>query len=423
MCCGRLLSFLAFTVVTLSVGCASREPAVPKPPAPPSPPPPKSAEAAKPAFDFEAATRREVPPLAVRKIAGEILTAEVEATSEPEVTVGKQSIHVKFPIGTTVPVECYVYDEPKDGAATIAAVVQAVKKNLDVRSFAPTDVYVAGKNAVLAAQAFYLADVNGVKAGGQIKLAYFNSPVVPSLCFHDEPGYSATFKRVVTRFFESANRRDRELQNGTPVSWEVSVTKLQGRPVGFSERRTYKQPTTRLTVAVSVTSNLYPRSALECRAEDTLTTQTVDASGQLLEHGQVSAHGGEIDVNVELKRVAPASYAYSGLYNGKKISGKFKTNDKAGLATDATISKSVRDRLLTGKAASFMLEEYSPSIDPTAPVETIYELESKDERRVQVSFGPLRLSTTVDEEGHAENVVGHIGGATLTIERLAHGTR
>jgi hypothetical protein len=383
-------------------------------------PGPKAAEPAKPAFDFEALLKREAPPRAVTKLDAGVLSADVEATSAPQVTTEKGSLHVVIPTGTTSSIDCYVYDEPKDPASTMSRIIDEVKKTLDVRLFAPTDVFVAGENGALVAHAIYLADKDGAKAAGQLKLAFYNHPLVPTLCMHDEVGYADTFKRITKRFFETARRSDRELR-GTPTSWEVSVVKLDGRPVGVDNRRSYTHAETHLSTSVTVSSTLYPRSAVACVPEDSVTTRTVDTSGQLLESVHVKASGAEIELNVDLKRVSPAHYTYSGTRSGKAISGKFETVDKLGLATDQMISSNVKRVLLTGKATSFRTEEYSPSIDPTAAVETLYEMESKEQRRVRVSFGPIKLSAVVDGDGQAEKVTGNVGSASLSVERLGAG--
>jgi hypothetical protein len=403
-------------------GCKAPDPVGPKDTAPPAVPAAKAVgDAGTPAFDFEAYLRREAAPLAVTKLTGAVLSADVEAASAPQVSEGEGSVHVVIPIGTGSNVDCYVYDERQDGAARMSHVIDEVKKSLNVRLFAPTDVFVAGEHAVLVSHAIYLADQGGGKAAGELKLAFYSHPLTSALCMHDEAGYSATFKRVTKRFFETARRSDRELRGKPPTSWEVSVLKLDGRPVGFEDRRTYADPDNRQNTSVSISSTLYPRSAIACRPDDSATNTTVDASGDLLQFVRVVASGQEIELNVDLKRVSPAQYAYSGHQSGKPISGKFKTSDKLGLATTARIAANVKDRLLSGKATSFKAEEYVPSIDPTAPLETLYEIDSKEERRVRVSLGPLKLTAVVDENGDAESVKATVGSSTLTSERLAVG--
>ena len=290
----------------------------------------KAAEPAKPAFDLEALLKREAPPRAVTKLVAGVLSADVEATSAPQVTTEKGSLHVRIPTGTLSTIDCYVYDEPKDPASTMSKIIDELKKTLDVRLFAPTDVFVAGESGAFVSHAIYLADQDGAKAAGQLKLVFYNHPLVPTLCMHDEVGYVDTFKRITKRFFETARRSDRELR-GTPTAWEVSVVKLDGRPVGMDNRRSYAHPDTHLTTSVTISSALYPRSAVGCMPEDSFATRTVDASGQLLESVYVKASGSEVELKVDLKRVSPAHYTYSGTQSGKAITGKFETADHSGL--------------------------------------------------------------------------------------------
>lgn len=414
----RVGSLLA--LVGALVGCKSPEPGAPKN-ATPAAPAAKTGEAAKPAFDFATYLRREFAPLPVMKLASGVLTADVEAASAPRVTQGQGSIHVVIPVGTQSNVDCYVYDEQPDGAAKMVQVVEEVKKTVDVRLFAPTDVYMAGEIAAFASHAIYVIDKDGVKGTGELKLAFYHHPLTPTLCMQDEAGYSASFKRVTKRFFETERRSDRELTGKAPVSWEVSVMKLDGRPIGFDEHRSYEDPANRKKSSISISSTLYARSPIALRPEDSATTTTVDASGELLEYMRIVGSGQDIELRVDLKRVGPAQYAYSGQQSGKPISGKFKTKDKLGLATSKRVSDNVKNQLLSGKAPSFKLEEYAPGVDPTAALETLYEIDSKEAKRVRISFGPLTMTAIVDEEGDPEKVDMTLGSATLTLERLAAG--
>ncbi|MBS2013596.1 MAG: hypothetical protein JST00_11950 [Deltaproteobacteria bacterium] len=415
---------LGIVAGALALGaCGGREAAAPATPTAAAAGPAAKGGAEPAKFDFEALLRREMPALPMRKIAGEILSAEVEASAEPKVVLEEKSFHVSVPLGGQSPMECWVYEESKDPAGTMGVMAASLRKNLDVKLFAPTDVFVAGEHAVLTTHAIYLADTPTGKGAGQIKLAFYNDPLAPSLCTHDEPGYSASFARIAKHFFETVQRRDRALSGKPAKEWEVSVTKLDGKPVGFDEHRTYDHPETKLTTTVDVSATLYPRSVTESRSQDSITTRTFDATGDLLELEYVSAAGGELEMKVTLKRLAAGRYSYGGEQAGKPITGKFQTNDKVGLATDKRIAARIKNELLTGKATSFKVEEYVASIDPTAPLESTYEMESIEQRRVRASLGAIRMVTTVDAEGKAKGASANLGRATLTIERIASGKR
>jgi hypothetical protein len=380
--------------------------------------PPKAA-GKEAAFDFDALLRREASALPMVKVTNETFSAEVEAAAPPELERTTASLQVSVPVGTASPIKCYVYDGQRDGAATMAAAVANVKTAMEVRLFEPTDVFVAARHAVLAAHAIYIVKQNEVKAAGELKMAFYNHPLTSAICMHDEPGYTATFKRITKHLFESMSRSDREYRM-KPKSWSVSVTKLNGRPVGFDDSVTY-ETTNEVIVTSTRASELLPRSAVDAMPGDSIASVSTDRSGNLLERTDIRGHGKEIELKVDLKRIGQAHYGYQGELSGKPISGKFKTKDTAGIATGKSIATRIKTRLLSGKATSFKAEEYVPNIDPTAVVETSYEIESASERKVRSLLGALKLSAVVDAEGEIETAAANIGGANLTIERLGFG--
>jgi hypothetical protein len=373
------------------------------------------AEGAK--FDFDAILRREIPPLAVQKFKHDALSGEVEATAAPQIERTKESFKIVFPIGTESPVECYVYNERTDGAATIGQVVAEVKKSIDVRLFEATDVFVAGGHAALAAHAIYVVKGKKGDAAGELKLIYYENPLVAALCTHDEAGYSGAFKRLAKGLFESLKRTDQQLRLN-PVSREVSVIKVNGRPTGYTDKVEYDSGKDSVE-SESISAELVPRSPRDVVAEDTITTETTDRSGQLLEYVHVKATGGDVELVMKLKRLSAGEYSYSGKQNGKPVSGKFKTKTKLGPATNLAIAKNIREQLLTGKATSFKAEEYVPGLDPTAPIEALYEVESKEQRKVRASFGPAKIDGTVDPRGLLEKTEMQMGSANITEERLS----
>ena len=340
-------------------------------------------------FDFDAVLRREISPLPVQKFSRDALSGEVEAASAPQIERTKDSFKISIPIGTQVPVECYVYNERTDGASTISAVVKEVKKTIDVRLFEPTDVFVASGHAALAAHAIYVVKHPTGDAAGELKLIYYENPLVSALCTHDEAGYSDAFKRLTKGLFASLKRSDRRLQS-TPVHVEVSVIKVNGRPTGYSDKVELDSGKDAV-VSETVTAELVPRSPREVMVEDSITTETTDRAGQLLEYAHVGVSGTDVEQVIKLKRLGPGEYSYSGKQNGKPINGKFKTKSKLGPAAGHTTAKNIREQLLSGKATSFKSEEYAPALDPTAPIEALYR-----DRVQRAKKGPILVRACQD---------------------------
>jgi hypothetical protein len=414
------LSFLAVSLSTfvIATGCGSgMAPAAKQPAAAGS----SGSEKKEQSLGVEAAQRREIEPLARQKFAQDVISGEVEASASPQIERTSGSIKIVIPIGTQAPVECFVYHERTDGAGTISAIVAEIGKKLDVRLFEPTDVSAVAGHAVLAAHALYVVKRPEGDAAGDLKLAFFEHPLVTTLCTHDEMGYASSFQRVAKSLFESVKRSDKKLE-AEPTRWEVSAIKVNGRAIGYSATADYDSGKGSV-VSESIVAKLIPRSPRESLAEDSVTTETSDRTGQLLNYVHVSASGAEVQLQMNLKRLAAGEYAYSGKQDGKPVSGKFKTKSKAGPATSKAISKAIREQLLAGKSRSVKLEEYVPSLDPTAPIEALYEVESKEERRVRSSLGPVKMLGTVDAHGDLEKAEVHVGPVVITEERISESKR
>src|SRR5215471_2482469 len=269
---------------------------------------PGSQESAK--FDFKEYLRREIEPLPIRKVAGSVLSADVEAAGPPVVTREKGSVKLVIPIGTQGSIDCFVYDERTDGASTVWQIVDAVRKSMEVRLFEPTDVFVAREHPVMTSHAIYFLKKDGVAMGGELKMAYYSHPLVSTMCMHDEAGYSAAFKRITKGLFESLSRSDRELRL-KPVKWDIGVFKLNGHPIGYEDRAMY-EPKNDTIVSKQISAKLIPRSTLESAAEDSYEIETINRSGELLEFTQVDGNSQGIELQINLKRLGPAQYAYVG---------------------------------------------------------------------------------------------------------------
>src|SRR5262249_38083189 len=160
-----------------------------------------------------------------------------------------------------------------DGASTITRIVAELKKTIDVRLFEPTDVFAAAGHAGLAAHVVYVVKRQKGDAAGELKMIHYENPLVSSLCMHDEPGYSSSFKRIAKGLFESLQRSDRKLQL-MPTKREVRVIKVNGHPVGYIDNADYDSGKGAI-VSESVTAKLLPRSPREAMVEDSMTVETL----------------------------------------------------------------------------------------------------------------------------------------------------
>ncbi|MBS2014278.1 MAG: hypothetical protein JST00_15435 [Deltaproteobacteria bacterium] len=374
-------------------------------------------------LDFDTASKREVAALPRKRVAAGAFSAEIEAAAEPKVFFQDNLTHLTIPFGSRTPMQCVILEAPKDAAALMARMRADLATKVELTSFAVADVFVVGEHAVLTAHATYLAATPAGKAAGQLKVAYHNDALAPALCTHDEVGYGASFARIAKGLFETARLRDRRLGDKIASYWEVHALKVDGKPLGYHEHRRIDDASTKLTTTTDVTATLLPRSPSNPLPRDRVTVHTVDSSGVVLELVEASFADGETDLNVTLKRVAAGSYAYRGEQRGKPLGGTFATVDKAGLTSDIGLAARIKNELLTGKASSFVAEEYDPLVNPTAPRTATYTLESLAERRIGIAKGGTRAVATADASGRIAGVTVSDRGATFTVERVAAGGR
>ncbi|HZA50390.1 MAG TPA: hypothetical protein VE549_06595, partial [Myxococcaceae bacterium] len=161
--------------------------------------------AAPQALDYARASARELErlPLSPVQSPDGAFSSKVEATTAPSFAKQEALNTLHIPIGTEMPVQCHIYGERIDAAGSLGAVVRSVREALQIHSVRPVEIAASGGHAVVFVELEYLASVDGKKVMGLLKLATLPRDDVSFLCMHDEPGYRATFRRVVKGFADA----------------------------------------------------------------------------------------------------------------------------------------------------------------------------------------------------------------------------
>jgi hypothetical protein len=244
---------------------------------------------------------------------------------------------------------------------------------------------------------------------------FYQHPVSPMLCVHDELGYNETFRRMTKALASSLKISDMQV-NPTKLV-EVYVDKINGQLAGFSSNVLLSDKTGKLTY-LSRSSTFIPKAENDLVIQDEASTEVWDAEGRLLEAAYADSDAGELAFNMSLKKVGPQEYTYKGQQRGKQLAGKFKTKSKRGLTTDKVKINLVATELLSGKSKELKLEEYHASVDPLAPTEVSYTTESKEDRRIKIKRGKMEATATTDDKGMLEKLDLPLGGVSLTSERV-----
>jgi hypothetical protein len=376
---------------------------------------PAASESPSGEFDPEALYRREVQPLSKKAIQFEKLSGEAETEGVAKVESHDNSFQVTIPIGTESAVECFVYKSAVDTGGTLLLFTREAAKQVDIRLFKVADVSLVGDYPVVFLEAQYLAKTAKGQALGELKTMFYQHPITSMLCVHDELGYNESFRRVTKALASSLKIAD--MQVNPTKSVQVYVDKIAGHPAGFSSHVVLSDKTGKMTF-LSRSTTFIPRSASDLAISDAVSSEVWDSDGKLLEAVYADSEGGELNVNITLKRIGPQEYAYKGQHGGKTVAGKFRTKSKRGLATDKITTNLVATQLLTGKSSELKMEQYHAGLNPAAPTEVSYKTESKDNRRIKVMLGSMEALATADDKGMLERMEIPVGGLSLSQERV-----
>jgi hypothetical protein len=143
----------------------------------------------------------------------------------------------------------------------------------------------------------------------------------------------------------------------------------------------------------------------------------IDARGRLVQLDYASAIDGDIGTSISAKRGAGAEYVYTGKRAGKAVSGKFRSRDRDGLATDLWLARALRDRLPDGKPLSIKIEQYVPSLDPIAPVDVSCKRGS-EARGLVLTVKDKQFTGIADDAGLFRRLETVVAGHRLTQERV-----
>jgi hypothetical protein len=368
------------------------------------------------AVDIEAMFRREIGELAVLPVKAPdgSWTAAVPAKSAPKVATEDNVVVVLIPIGTVTPVQCQVHAEAIDPGGMINQVLSGAAEKVELKAVAPWAVTVSNDAPAAWVEASYLAQQRGVKAAGHLKLAVNPRPERPLFCFHDEVGYKASFQRVVGAFFDSFKTTTAAQEQ--PLYLEVQTAHLDQIPIGFSSSRLTKLGEGRRWTTASLT--MMPVGQAELKLDDDYSIRDLDANHVLASGRWVEASDGEITLNIQVERVKGNLYRYEGQLQGKQLKGEFKTKSKQGIPGDLATAAVLKKRLANGKAFSFTQEEYSPSLNATAPHEVTYRRDVSDPpRAIKLKAGEMEMVGLVDDQGMVSAIQLSMGPRKIHFKR------
>jgi len=378
-------------------------------------PAPKAAPG--PAFDLEGMMAKEATGLTERDVSGpeQAWSAKVPSAGDAKLTMVGEIQLVEIPVASGSSIRCQVHPESIDAAGTMYGVIKESAARVEYRRVAPAGVKLIGDSPAAFLEALYVTDVPGGKAAGGLKLAIHARPGRSLFCLHDELGYRQTFQQVASAFFNSF-RAAKEAPDPATYT-EVSVIKLDDLPVGFHVMRLLPSEKPGERECDDRSSSFIPTSATDLMFEDSFNITRYNAKGQIAEDTFVEANQGELNLQLKLTRGNDGKYSYEGTVSGKKLNGALAT--PKGLTSLQQTAATLRKKLKGGGAFQDVVDEYHPSIDPTAVVPVTYaHAKGAPPRQVTMKLGERVITTEVDDDGMRKSGGFELGKHKLTFDRL-----
>ena len=327
--------------------------------------------------------------------------------------------YVTTDIGSTAPLECWVFQTDVDPATMAnnianASIAASAEKNgtLQSRSLYFVDMGVIEGIPFLAVEWLYRAGdaPNTVVGFSKVRVGMLGGTTVA--CGHNTVGYRKTFADAFAELVNAAVVADA----GEPPDYEVVfVRRIGDQPVGLVHG-TFSLDRDGDTAIRSVDSSLMPIDESNLAATDIWTISFARPDGSLINKVRFAIEDGELTTNLNLKRDQQSVWTVSGVYEGKEISAALG-GDVQPIADSGQI-RAVAALLADDEQDSATVTAWVPQADPTQFTDIVYSLYGDGSSRGSMQLGSIRLDGQFDANGTMREASLDYGGEDMFIERV-----
>lgn len=289
----------------------------------------------------------------------------VEGLSVAEVSPEESYVYASWNIGTDVQMECLVYHDQLDIAATLVSVAENLLTNseatlgkLQEMSVAHLDAGVWDHVPYLRLDYLYTTRLNGAPQAGLLKQVIATRDQRTIYCLHNELGYRDTFMRLASRFIT-------ELQLARPAPRplyvSVDVITLNERRFGVSEYTIRRESDGFRTSHWR--STLVPQGNGQVSARDRYRLELTDGGGRLRSAVEVESQNSELVTDLSLDPTPEGSWSVTGVHEGQRVSASFHAGR---LPSDIEYHHMKANFLRTSKVGDvWSVNTWSTGADPT----------------------------------------------------------
>jgi hypothetical protein len=394
-------------VVTTAIGCAT----VPEP-------------------DWLQALRaREAEPLPQQGIQSpdRFFRARIPAKLAGSIQREEDFYRFSLDVGAASPVDCWVYRDGIDFAASISALSEetfaAISGNfgeVELRKVDRVDAGVIAGNPFVAIDWMYRVQTDGGPQVGQVKHLVASRGGRGLYCQHNEVGYAKTFLRIVGAILES--REYQEPNGPEPYFSEVSTMSVRGMRVGV-QYTTLIRDADRDTRIDTRTALLLPVTADTLQVSDTFGVEFARPDGTLINQVHVESTNGEVVSHLKLDPAPGGSWTVEGTFQGKPLSAKIESASppSSWLGDAFALRETLAER---GAGAEITIARWVPEADPTRLVDQTLSIGRQvDAERfaAKVAVAGLEADLVVDRKGTVAAGTIDMGIAAMDFERVYMG--
>lgn len=323
-------------------------------------------------------------------------SANVVGSGQPKITPHEGFYQVTVPIATETPVECFVYHDAMDSAATLSRLIDQPLSDMPKTQILKINAGAFGQVPYLYQEQLYLTEQ---KLAGVLKgiVVPFQSSLLA--CLHDTVGYSETFQKIAASFANTLVLRDEPQEDF--VYEEVLLWQLRDMNVGYTVNRAVPDTEGRVRSTVE-TAVLFPRSASETMAHDEYNVTHEESDGDLISGRYAEAENGEIKMLISLDRVEGGGYQVEGTFQGKEINAPLQA--ASGVAGPYHQHRQMvrAANPPSGQPHAMSVDAYVPSANPLQPIR--FDVNPTGGRvgglpEYELLFSGLKATGVVDDKG------------------------
>lgn len=354
---------------------------------------------------------REGDPIAPRPLQSPdgFFRARVPAQPAGRVEAGEGLYAVSLDIGTTAPVDCWLYQDGIDFASSLsrlsADTFDAIGRRLgevEARQIDRVDAGAMGESPFLALDWVYRIRAEDGPQVGQVKHLVTSKEGRGLYCQHNEIGYGETFRGIVAALLDSLEYRDPG--GRAPYFSTVSTMSIREMHVGV-EHTFLTDDGEGATRIDRRTSMLLPVTADTLQVSDTFDVEFARGDGSLINQVHIETVNGELLTDLRLDPQRDGSWSVEGTFQGKPLSAHIRPEEQPSSWLGEAMALR---RTLAGKpsGAAITSTRWVPEADPTRLLEGTLTIGGP--------VGPERFSAKLDAAGLEADLVVSTAGTVAS---------